>query len=119
MKILKSFLLIAAIAFSSVLSASTNPNEAKTSKTAESTVITSQVSKLLQNPTFLVDEDIFANVTLTINKHNEIVVLSVDSDDNMLEGYIKGRLNYQSLPKAIKNGERTFVVPVKIQTELN
>ncbi|MBT8259166.1 MAG: hypothetical protein KJO49_11880 [Bacteroidia bacterium] len=117
MKTLKSFLLIAAIAFSSVLSASTNPNAEK-AKTAESTVITSEVSKLLQNPTFLVDEDIYANVTLTINKHNEIVVLSVDSEDNMLEGFIKGRLNYQSLPKAIKKSDRTFVVPVKIEAEL-
>lgn len=118
MKTLKSFLLIAAIAFSSVLTASTNPDKAKAAKTAESTVITSEVSKLLQNPTFLVDHDIYANVTLTINKHNEIVVLSVDSEDTKLEGYIKGRLNYQSLPKKVENGERYFVVPVKIQAEL-
>ena len=118
MKTLKSFLLIAAIAFSSVLSASTNPGENEKAKTAESTVITSQVSKLLQNPSFLVDDDIHANVTLTINKHNEIVVLSVDSDDNKLEGFIKGRLNYQSLPKAINKADRTFVVPVKIEAEL-
>ncbi len=118
MKTLKSFLLIGLIAFSSVLSASTNPDSAKEPKTTESEVITSEVSKLLQNPTFFVDHDIYADVTMTINKHNEIVVLSVDSEDTKLEGFIKGRLNYQALPEKVKNGERTFVVPVKIQAEL-
>ena len=118
MKTMKSFLLIAAIAFSSVLSASTNPVEVNPAKTAESAVITQEVGKLLQNPTFLVDQDIYADVTLTINKNNELVVLSVDSEDKMVEGYIKGRLNYHALPKAVKSGERTFIVPVKIEAEL-
>jgi len=118
MKTIKSFLLIAAIAFSSVLSASTNPDPAKTATKAESAVITQEVGKLLKNPTFLVDHDIYADVTITINKNNELVVLSVDSEDRIVEGFIKGRLNYQALPDAVKSGERTFIVPVKIEAEL-
>ncbi|MBT8252588.1 MAG: hypothetical protein HKN00_07450 [Flavobacteriaceae bacterium] len=117
MKTIKSFLLVAVIAVSSVLSASTNPDEATTKK-AEAAVVTQEVGKLLQNPTFLVDHDMYANVTITINKNNELVVLSVDSDDKIIEGFIKGRLNYHALPKALKNKERTFIVPVKIEAEL-
>ena len=118
MKTMKSFLLIAAIAFSSVLTASTNPVEANPAKATESTVITQEVGKLLQNPTFLVDQDTYVNVTLTINKNNELVVLSVDSEDKQIEGFIKARLNYQELPEAVKTGERNFMVPVKIEAEL-
>ncbi|MBT8271695.1 MAG: hypothetical protein HKO90_04635 [Flavobacteriaceae bacterium] len=118
MKTIKSYLLIAAIAFSSALTASTNPIEANPAETVKSTVITKEVGKLLQNPTFLVDHDTYAEVTLTINKNNELVVLSVDSDDKQVEGFIKGRLNYHVLPEAFKSGERTFIVPVKIEAEL-
>lgn len=119
MKTIKSMLLVAAIAFSSVLTANTNPNEAKPAATAESNVITQEVGKLLQDPFFNVDEDITANVTLTINKNNEIVVLSVDSDDQTVEKYIKARLNYNELPSTVTSDEKTFIVPVRLQAELD
>ena len=115
MKSIKSFLLIAAIAFSSVASAHTNPDEAKKAAAENSNAISQQVGKLLKNPTFDVEHDMYAKVELTINKNNEIVVLSVDSEDGIIEGYIKGRLNYSELPVAIKNGQRTFIVPVKLE----
>ena len=69
MKTIKSILLVAAIALSSVLSASTNP---ETVKDANSRVITQEVEKLLKNPSFLVDHEIKAEVTLTINKNNYV-----------------------------------------------
>jgi len=119
MKTMKSILLVAIIAFSSVLSASTNPNEANPATTAEPNVITEEVRELLKNPSFVVDHDIYANVTLTINKNNEIVVLSVDSDDSSVEGYIKGRLNYNELPVATTNKGKTFIVPVRLEAELD
>ena len=117
MKSIKSILLVAAIAFSSVLSANTNPDPVNPSKAEQTKVITKEVGKLLQNPTFLVDHDMYANVTLTINKNNEIVVLSVDTDDSIVEGFIKGRLNYNELPSEMKAG-RTYVVPIKLEAEL-
>lgn len=119
MKTIKSMLLVAAIAFSSVLTANTNPNEAKPAATAESNVITQEVGKLLQDPFFNVDEDKTANVTLTINKNNEIVVLSVDSDDQTVEKFIKARLNYNELPSTVTTDEKTFIVPVRLQAELD
>ncbi|MBT8272198.1 MAG: hypothetical protein KJO77_00220 [Bacteroidia bacterium] len=119
MKTIKSLLLVVAIAFSSVLTANTDPNEATPSSNAESNVITQQVEKLLKNPSFLVDHDMIAKVTLTINKNNEIVVLSVDSEDKTVENYIKSRLNYNELPVAFISSEKTFMVPVKLETELD
>ena len=75
MKLLKTGLLVVAIAFSSVLFASTNSED----KGAKSVAATEEIGKLLKNPGFLVEDDITANVIFTVNKKNEMVVLSVDS----------------------------------------
>ena len=118
MKTMKSFLLVAAIAFSSVLSASTNSNDAETKKAKQFTVITDTVEDLLQSPTFIVEDDMTARVTVTINKDNEIVVLSVDCEDRSLEAYLKNRLNYNELPVTIGSGKKNFVIPVRIEAEI-
>ena len=59
-----------------------------------------------------------ATVTLTINKNNEIVVLSVESEDESLEGYLKGRLNYQEVTDDVTSGPRSYVIPVRITSEI-
>jgi hypothetical protein len=108
MKQLKTLLLAVLITASSVLSAS---NE---DKKADSVVITEEIGKLLKDPSFLVDKDIVADVTLTLNKNNEIVVLSVDSNELYVESFIKSRLNYKELPATFTSKERTFKVPVRV-----
>ena len=108
MKQLKTLLLAVAITASGLLSAS---NE---DKKAESVIITEEIGKLLKNPTFLVYEDITAEVTLTLNKNNEIVVLSVDSNESYVEDFIKSRLNYKELPTTFSGKEKTFRVPVRV-----
>jgi len=124
MKTMKSLLLVAAIAFSSVLSASTGTENAENPKSSEATMITDAVESLLKDPTFIVEDDLMAKVTITINKDNEIVVLSVDCattnrcDNNKLESYLKSRLNYNALPVALSEGQNTFVVPVRITAEI-
>ena len=119
MKTIKSLLLVAAIAFSSVLIANTNPIETNPATTGETTVITKEVYKLLKNPGFLIDHDILASVKLTINKNNEIVVLSVDSEDETVKSYIKARLNYNQLPEAYTGNVKTFIVPVRLHIKLD
>ena len=108
MKQLKTLLLAVLITASSVLSAS---NE---DKKADSVVITEEIGNLLKDPSFLVDKDIVADVTLILNKNNEIVVLSVDSNELYVENFIKSRLNYKELPATFISKERTFKVPVRV-----
>lgn len=115
-KTIKSIVLVVLIAFSSVVSASTNPENIK-EKTAEPSVITQEVGKLLQSPSFEIEKEIVASVTLTVNKNNEMVVLSVDTEDDTLERFIKSRLNYNVLPSNAITKEKTFVVPVRLQVE--
>ncbi|PTM07748.1 MAG: hypothetical protein DA407_09955 [Bacteroidetes bacterium] len=108
MKQLKTLLLAVAITASGVLSAS---NE---DKKADSVIITDEIGKLLKDPSFLVDKDIVANVTLTLNKNNEMVVLSVDSNELYVENFIKSRLNYKELPTSFSSVEKTFNIPVRV-----
>ena len=113
MRQLKALLLVAALTFGSVLMASTNPEDRAT----ESATITNSIGKLLKDPGFVIDNEITANVRLVLNKNNELVVLSVDSEDSSIVGYIKSRLNYQKLSESFETLEGEFIVPVRVTPE--
>lgn len=75
--------------------------------------ITAQIHKMLKDNNFDVKEDLTANVRFTINNEGEIVVLSVVTSDQALEGFVKGRLNYKKVTNA-KEG-RIYTIPVRIE----
>ena len=111
MKQLKVLVLVVAVAFSSVLSASTNPKAEK----AEPAIVTQTVGELLKNHNFDLRNDVKATVILTINKDNEFVVLCVDSENQDVESFIKSRLNYKKVGKDFSiSRSKTFKVPVRI-----
>lgn len=112
MKTLKVLVLAVAFTFSGVLSASTEPAKKAVEK---SSTISTKVSKLLEAPSFEVKENLKAMVFLTVNQENEIVVLSVDSEHEWLESYIKGRLNYEKLDADLSKSQKTFKVPVTVR----
>jgi len=110
MRTVKMLILVLAITFTSVLTASTNPTHAEPN-------VTKEIGVLLKNPKFRVSDDLVANVTFILNKDSEIVVLNVDTDSKELEGYIKSRLNYHKLDLSADNVNKTFKVPVRITAE--
>ncbi|MDC6362727.1 MULTISPECIES: hypothetical protein [Flavobacteriaceae] len=75
----------------------------------------SQIQGMLKNNTLkLATEDWTAQVIFTINKNGELVVLSVDTKNSTLEGFIKSRLNYQKVKlEGIPSG-KVFAVPVRV-----
>ncbi len=110
-KTLKMLVLVAIIAFSSTVSASTNLSE----KVDEPNLISETVSKLLERPYFQLNEDINTKVEIAINKDKEIVVLSVDTKDKKVENYIKSRLNYKKIPNdVIVDGVEHYTIPIKM-----
>lgn len=111
MKTLKMLALVVVFAFSGVLAASTEPVK-KTGD--EPTTVTSAVSELLKNPQLELNYDEKATVMLTINEDNEIVVLSVDSENVDVKSFIKSRLNYKKLDVNFSSKLKAFNVPVKI-----
>ena len=113
MRTIKTLLLVVALTFSGVLAASNNAKE----KRAESVALTEEIGNLLKGPSFILDKEVLANVKVTINKNNEIVVLSVDTEENYISSFIKNRLNYNELPATFKSDTKTFIVPVRITPE--
>ncbi len=110
-KTIKMFLLAVAITFSSAIYASTS------SVKEEPTSLQEKITKLLKNPNFIVEEDVYASVTLMFNKNGELVVLTVDSESKLAENYIKSRLNYKKLNVGVESLNKTFVMPVKIEMQ--
>lgn len=113
MKTLKMFVLVATIAFSSAVSAGTNPIEE-----AEPRSIIETVGELLKNPDFQLQKDVNAIVDLIVNDNNEIVVVSVKTHDKKVEKYIKNRLNYKKLSNETLGDQKSFKIPVRM-VELN
>jgi len=74
-----------------------------------------QITKLLQNPEFIVAHEMVANVLFTVNDDNEIIVLSVETDNDEVEAYVKNRLNYQKLDSNLELGKQ-YVLPVRIKS---
>ena len=78
--------------------------------------LSTQIHKMLESNSFDVESDLIADVRFTINKEGEIVVLSVDTEDDALEGFVKGRLNYQKVDLENSKEGRLYTVPVRITT---
>ena len=121
MKTLKMLILVVAITFSSAIQASTDPIKTDPVKTTKKSkkkkaVVPNSVEKtignLLKNPTFKFYEGMSADVEITINEKNEMVVLSVDTQNKAFESFIKTRLNYKKLSKDAISYQRRFKFPV-------
>ena len=111
MRTIKTLLLVVAITFSSVLSASTEPTK------AEQTIIAKTIEKILKSPQFELEKEMLVKVNLIINKNNEMVVLSVDSKSYEVSNYIKRRLNYHKLiVDGIAKHEK-YVLPIRLVPE--
>jgi len=109
MKKLNVMLLAAVFAISSIASANTG-KEPKKSETN----FTKEVKTLLKKPSFKVENEIEARVTFTLNDEGEIVVLSVDSESDTVENFIKGRLNYQKVESKLDEDVKFFTMPVRV-----
>ncbi|OUR94622.1 hypothetical protein A9Q87_03020 [Flavobacteriales bacterium 34_180_T64] len=76
--------------------------------------ITKEVKELLTDPSFEIDENQYARITIRFNENNEIVVLAVDSENDELDYFIKERLNYKKLTHTIINKRQNYIVPLKM-----
>ena len=107
-----SLVLVAAILLSTGNLLANNVDNVKPTKT-----LTTQISKLLSVNTLTEKEvNAIAQVRFTINSEKEIVVLSVVSENDRLESFVKGNLNYKKV--VIKNyvEGKVYTVPVRIQS---
>lgn len=106
MKNLKTLALLFAMTFSMAIFASSAP------LTEEPSGLNKEITSLLKSPNFEISEEMQAMVTITFNKHNEIVVLSVDSENDEVVNFIKHRLNYHKVTSTL-DAEKV-IVPVRL-----
>ena len=84
-----------------------------TEKESDKVSTSQEIASLLQNSEIESEEDIRANVIFTVNTKGEIVVLTVDTDNEIVERFIKSRLNYEHLENALTPGKE-YKVPVRL-----
>jgi len=78
--------------------------------------IQKELTKLLQNPYIAVEEDTTAIVNLYMNGNGELVVISVETDNEQIELFVKDRLNYYKLINKLDKGQE-YVLLVTITSE--
>jgi cytochrome c556 len=71
------------------------------------------ISKLLKDYDPISSKEVKAEVTFMINNKKEIVVLSVETKDRNIEGYIKGKLNYQSIKTTSSERMKVYRLPLR------
>ncbi len=114
MKTFKTMVLAAAIACGTMLNANTTEPTSKTTSNAVKIAMKKELSNHLSDPGFEIEETTTVNVSFTVNDDNEMVVLSVDSDDTSIKKYIQGRLNYKKFETTPVVGQ-TYHVPVTLE----
>lgn len=77
--------------------------------------ISEQIYKMLSDNSFSEGEcNSTAQVRFTLNDEGEIVVLSVETDSENLERFVKNRLNYKKIEISNVEEGKLFTVPVRI-----
>lgn len=77
--------------------------------------LATQISELLEDNYFVIqNQDLTANVLFTLNHDKEIVVISVDTDNELLENFVKSRLNYHEVDLDNFKEGKLYTVPVRI-----
>lgn len=78
--------------------------------------LTTQIGGLLDNNSLIVNHnDLTAKVKFTVNRDQEIVVLSVETDSDVLEQFVINRLNYQKVQLQEYREGKTYTLPVRIK----
>jgi hypothetical protein len=98
------------------LVASTTAIAANPAPITEGTNTSKELKKMLKTPDFIVDHDMEAQVLFTLTEENEILVLSVATDEEEVASYVKEHLNHQILKSDLEHGKQ-YVIPIKIKSK--
>ncbi len=114
MKNLKLVLAAFCISFLSMSSISAN----ETTPKDNNRVLRAKIVNLLGDEIPVVlkkEKNLEVNISFMLNAKNEIVIVSVDAENTVIDSYIKNKLNYKVVQvKGIKKGE-IYRVPLKIK----
>lgn len=76
--------------------------------------ISKEILKLLDKHELDLKEELSVQITFTVNKNHEIVVIDVDSENDELKAYVKRRLNYHKIDAVTTTGKMYFL-PIQLE----
>ena len=112
MKKLKLIALILAIGISSISFAAPTNNADPKSELREQIV-----NFLGDNIEVFCENDVKAEVVFTLNNKSEIVIVSVNCENENLDGFIKSKLNYKKVNVSVLNEGKIYHMPLSIVHE--
>lgn len=114
MKNFKSIIAIFAISVATVFSSYAGNENPPIKKTEN---LRAEIVSILGTQTpFDIDQSSKAEVVFTVNDNNEIVVLSVASENSEFNSYVKSRLNYKKLGTKGVKSRALYTLPVTLKT---
>ena len=91
---------------------------AVTETTAKNNLRTEIVSLIGDKSSIELDnQSIKVNVSFLINEKNQIVILSVDSNNNKVNTFLKGKLNYKEVSASGITKGKIYIMPIKFEDE--
>lgn len=76
--------------------------------------LSGQIYEMLKDNQFDEDKELTAEVKFIVNDKGELIVLSVETKDEVLEGFVKSRLNYKKVQLTNVAPGRVYEIPVRI-----
>lgn len=89
-------------------------NNEKPNLTGKEQLRTEIVKLLGQHQLKISESFVKAEISFLINRQNELVILSVDTENQTVAGFIKKQLNYKKLSIKELSIMKTFKMPLKI-----
>tara|TARA_Y100001933_G_scaffold248168_1_gene281748 strand:+ start:1816 stop:2208 length:393 start_codon:yes stop_codon:yes gene_type:complete len=87
----------------------------KGKKATKENSLSGQIYEMLKENQFNAnDKELTAEVRFIVSEKGELIVLSVDTEDEILEGFLKSRLNYQKVQMKNVAPGRVYEIPVRI-----
>ncbi|RZS99759.1 hypothetical protein [Aquimarina brevivitae] len=81
-------------------------------------ILRQEIAVLLESPDFKVEKaELTARIEFTVNNKGEFVVLTVASEESVVEDYIKSRLNYKKTNANLRTTSKVFKIKLRIKKD--
>lgn len=106
---------VLSVAAALLFSANALATEGTTEPIAPETKVCAKIGDILKDNNIVLEDnqELSAWVRFTVNNDNEIVVLSVRTDNERLERYVKAKLNYHNIAGTGLQSGGTYEVPIR------
>lgn len=113
MKKLAILLFVITLGFNQVFASNDNPVKLEEQ-------VRDKVATLLKSPQIVVEEgELTADIEFILNAEGEIVVLTVNTQEDIVKSYVKSRLNYKKVDTALSGTKsKTFKLTLRIKKPL-